>query len=121
MFIGGHRQWSVADFERDRVHLCDFLKGPARAIEQGKRRILIRAPVKSGKRQMVEYLAMRDNASHQTRKHVFLTNWHRTADEEQREELRCYGIAVFSGITRKKKEDYDKKIREIHYFFYIIS
>ena len=113
MFIGGHRQWSVADFERDRVHLCDFLKGPARAIEQGKRRILIRAPVKSGKRQMVEYLAMRDNASHQTRKHVFLTNWHRTADEEQREELRCYGIAVFSGITGKKKEDYNKKIREI--------
>ena len=113
MFIGGHRQWSVAKFEHDRVHLCNFLKGPARAIEQGKRRILIRAPVKSGKRQMVEYLAMRDNASHQTRKHVFLTNWHRTADEEQREELRCYGIAVFSGITGKKKEDYNKKIREI--------
>ena len=113
MFIGGHRQWSVDDFERDRSHLCNFLKGPTRAIEQGKRRILIRAPVKSGKRQMVEYLAMRDKVRPQTRKHVFLTNWHRTADEEQREELRCYGIAVFSGITGKKKEDYDKKIREI--------
>ena len=113
MFIGGHRQWSVDDFKRDRSHLCNFLKGPTRAIEQGKRRILIRAPVKSGKRQMVEYLAMRDNVRPQTRKHVFLTNWHRTADEEQREELRCYGIAVFSGITGKKKEDYDKKIREI--------
>ena len=109
----GHRQWSVADFERDRIHLCNFLKGPMRAIEQGKRRILIRAPVKSGKRQMVEYLAMRDKVRHQTRRHVFLTNWHRTADEEQREELRCYGILVLSGITGKKKEDYNKKIREI--------
>ena len=77
-----HRQWSVAKFECERTHLCEFLKGPIQAIEQGKRRLLIRAPVKSGKRQMVEYLAMRDNASHQTRKHVFLTNWHRTADEE---------------------------------------
>lgn len=113
LISGGHRQWSVADFERDRSHLCNFMKGPTRAIEQGKRRILIRAPVKSGKRQMVEYLAMRDKVRHQTRKHVFLTNWHRTADEEQREELRCYGIAVFSGITGKKKEDYNKKIREI--------
>jgi hypothetical protein len=107
-----HRQWSVADFERDRIHLCEFLKGPIQAIEQGKRRILIRAPVKSGKRQMVEYLAMRDNTSHPTRKHKFLTQWHRKADEDQRAELKCYGIEVFSGITDKKKDDYNNNIRD---------
>jgi len=107
-----HRQWSVADFERDRTHLCEFLKGPIQAIEQGKRRILIRAPVKSGKRQMVEYLAMRDNTSHPTRKHKFLTQWHRKADEDQRAELKCYGIEVLSGITDKKKDDYNNKIRD---------
>ena len=107
-----HRQWSVADFERDRSHLHEFLKGPIQAIEQGKRRILIRAPVKSGKRQMVEYLAMRDKSSHPTRNHKFLTQWHRKADEDQRAELKCYGIEVLSGITNKKKEDYNTKIRE---------
>ena len=107
-----HRQWSVIDFERDRTHLCEFLKDPIQAIEQGKRRILIRAPVKSGKRQMVEYLAMRDNTSHPTRKHIFLTQWHRKADEDQRAELKCYGIEVLSGITSKKKDDYNNKICE---------
>ena len=107
-----HRQWSVANFERDRTHLCEFLKGPIQAIEQGKRRILIRAPVKSGKRQMVEYLALRDNTSHPTRKHKFLTQWHRKADEDQRAELKCYGIEVLSGITDKKKDDYNNKIRD---------
>jgi hypothetical protein len=113
MASGGHRQWSVAEFERDRPHLCDFLKnGPIRAIESGKRRILIRAPVKSGKRQMVEYLAMRDNTVHPTRKHIFLTQWHRKADENQRAELKCYGIDVFSGINNKKKEDYNAKIHQ---------
>jgi len=107
-----HRQWSVALFETDRKHLCDWLKATVvQAIEQGKRRILIRAPVKSGKRQMVEYLAMRDNTTNPTRKHKFLTAWHRKADEEQRDELKCYGIDVFSGITGKKKEDYNAKIR----------
>jgi hypothetical protein len=107
-----HRQWSVALFERDRAHLCDWLKiTVVQAIEQGKRRILIRAPVKSGKRQMVEYLAMRDNATNPTRQHKFLTAWHRKADEDQRAELKCYGIEVFSGITGKKKEDYNAKIR----------
>jgi hypothetical protein len=107
-----HRQWSVALFERDRTHLCDWLKATVvQAIEQGKRRILIRAPVKSGKRQMVEYLAMRDNTTNPTRKHKFLTAWHRKADEDQRVELKCYGIEVFSGITGKKKEDYNAKIR----------
>jgi hypothetical protein len=107
-----HRQWSVALFERDRTHLCDWLKTTVvQAIEQGKRRILIRAPVKSGKRQMVEYLAMRDNTTNPTRKHKFLTAWHRKADEDQRVELKCYGIEVFSGITGKKKEDYNAKIR----------
>ena len=92
--------------------MCDWLKATVvQAIEQGKRRILIRAPVKSGKRQMVEYLAMRDNTTNPTRKHKFLTAWHRKADEDQRVELKCYGIEVFSGITGKKKEDYNAKIR----------
>jgi hypothetical protein len=107
-----HRQWSIAEVERERSHLCDWLKTTVvQAIEEGKRRILVRAPVKSGKRQMVEYLAMRDNTHNPTRKHTFLTAWHRTADEEQRAELKCYGIDVFSGITGKKKDDYNTKIR----------
>lgn len=106
-----HRQWSISRFEKERYHLCDWLQSTViEAIEQGTRRILVRAPVKSGKRQMVEYLAMRDHSSIPTRKHIYLTAWHRKADEEQRAELKCYDIEVFSGITGKKKEDYNTKI-----------
>ena len=61
---------------------------------------------------MVEYLAMRDRSDQPARKHAFLTQWHRKADEDQRAELRCYGIEVLSGITGKKKENYNAIIRE---------
>ena len=55
---------------------------------------------------------MRDKSDQPARKHAFLTQWHRKADEDQRAELRCYGIEVLSGITGKKKENYNAIIRE---------
>lgn len=101
--------WSIADFEKNRPELCDFLKeGVIKDIEKGERFLLIRAPVKSGKRQIVEYLALRD---HPTRKHIFLTQWHRTADEGQRQELESYGIKVYSGLKTQKVEKYSKEIQ----------
>lgn len=27
-----YKQWSVADFERDRQHLCEFMKGPMERV-----------------------------------------------------------------------------------------
>jgi len=63
-------------------------------------RLIIRAPVKSGKREIAEYLAMRDQASPITRVHMFLSAWHRAADEEQRKELARHNLAVFSAITK---------------------
>jgi len=60
------------------------------------RRILTRAPVKSGKREMAEYIAMRDSVSAPMRAHAFVSAWHRKADEEQREELDGQNMKVFS-------------------------
>lgn len=71
------------------------------------RRIAVRAPVKSGKREFVEYIAMRDadgGSGTSNRVHAFLSAWHRAADDSQREELAKHNLTVFS-ITKKNAAD----------------
>jgi hypothetical protein len=96
--------WSVAQFETYRPLLTDFLKGRIiPLLDAGEcRRILIRAPVKSGKREMVEYLAIRDYAHNPTRIHAFVSAFHRIADESQRKELRNHNLHVFSLVSHGK-------------------
>ena len=62
--------------------------------------IVLRAPVKSGKREIVEYSAMRDiECKKPKRVHGFISAWHRTADLDQRNELTVHNIQVFSIIN----------------------
>jgi hypothetical protein len=103
-----HEDWSVARFETERPELCAFLKnGPIAAMEKNCPRILIRAPVKSGKRQMVQYIARRDSAVAQQRVHGFVSAWHRAADESQRKEMGPYGVQVWSGLDQKKVKGFN--------------
>lgn len=101
--------WSVSQFETYRPRLTEFLNSRVRKFLDSNecRRILIEAPVKSGKREMVEYLAMRDEAHNPTRVHAFISAFHRVADETQREELEKHNLKIFS-LT--KKTDVDKCI-----------
>ena len=96
--------WSVAQFETYRPLLTDFLKGRIiPLLDAGEcHRILIRAPVKSGKREMVEYLAIRDYAHNPTRIHAFVSAFHRVADESQRKELRNHNLHVFSLVSQAR-------------------
>lgn len=105
--------WSVSQFETYRPLLTDFLNSRVRKFLDSYecRRILIEAPVKSGKREMVEYLAMRDEAHNPTRVHAFISAFHRVADETQREELEKHNLKIFS---LKKKVDVDKCLAWIH-------
>jgi hypothetical protein len=105
--------WSVSQFETYRPRLTNFLNTSVRPLLDSKecRRILIEAPVKSGKREMVEYLAMRDEAHNPTRVHAFISAFHRVADESQREELEKHNLKIFS-LT--KKTDVDKCLAWIH-------
>ena len=95
------KPWSVAVFETLRPHMANFVRNEIlpHLEDLEVRRIVIRAPVKSGKREMVEYIAMRDSVSAPTRVHAFVTAWHRKADEEQREELGGQNMAVFSIVN----------------------
>jgi hypothetical protein len=94
--------WSVAQFETYRPRLVEFLNSTVRrCIDSYEcRRVLIEAPVKSGKREMVEYIAMRDEAHNPTRVHAFISAFHRVADETQREELEKHNLKIFS-LTKK--------------------
>jgi hypothetical protein len=94
----GKNGWGVSSFEAHRQHLTNFLKQKIQPyIDSGEcRRILIRAPVKSGKREMVEYIAKRDEAKNPQRVHAFVSAFYRAADKEQREEIKNHNTKVFS-------------------------
>lgn len=104
--------WSVSDFEEKRMHLTDFLKSKVVPLIESHqcRRIVIRAPVKSGKREMVEYVAQRDNCSTPSRIHVFISAWHRVADKAQRDELSIHNMRVFSITNDTQVEECMKYI-----------
>ena len=99
--------WSVAEFESERPHLTTFVREEVLEWlnDPDCRRMLIRAPVKSGKREIVEYIAVRDISFNQHRIHVFISAWHRAADENQREELNIHNIHVFSIINNSKADE----------------
>jgi hypothetical protein len=107
------RSRSVDDFERERVHLTTFVKQEILPVMEDEeiRRVLIRAPVKSGKREIVEYIAKRDESRDPHRVHAFLSAWHRVSDEEQRKELANHNLKVFSVTNAKNKEECIKWIR----------
>jgi hypothetical protein len=97
------KPWSVALFETLRTHMTDFVRAEIlpKLEDIECRRIVVRAPVKSGKREMVEYIAQRDSVGEPKRKHAFISAWHRKADDEQRDELDDHNMAVFSVTTEK--------------------
>jgi hypothetical protein len=70
---------------------------------------LVPAPVKSGKRGMVEIYSLVDKSS----KHIFLTALHRRADESQRKELASYEINVNTVHNKDKKDKCIEYIDEL--------
>lgn len=100
------KPWSVSHFETHRPHLTTFVRTRVLPLLETSEccRIVIRAPVKSGKREIVEYIAQRDFVTKPKRVHAFLSAWHRVADADQREELKHHNMKVFS-ITTTAKAD----------------
>jgi hypothetical protein len=100
------KPWNVAQFETYRSHMTDWVCSNIVPLLDDKdyRRVVVRAPVKSGKREMVEYIAKRDESHNSPRAHAFISAWHRTADDDQRKELALHNMKVFS-ITKKTASD----------------
>ena len=111
------KPWSVAVFEEQRVHLTHFVRNkilPLLEDHEECRRIVIRAPVKSGKREICEYIAMRDECARPTRLHAFLSAWHRIADAEQRDELAMQNMTIFSIRNKHTAEAFHAWIKNMN-------
>jgi hypothetical protein len=94
-------------FQSHRNELFIFIRD--KVLPFNKKFKLVHAPVKSGKRGMVEIYSLLDKKS----KHVFLTALHRRADKTQRDELASYGIQVYSVNNKNKKDNCIKYIDEL--------
>ena len=100
----GNDPKTIDYFKQHRPELYNYVLNDV--IPENKKFKLVPAPVKSGKRGMVEVHSLLDKKS----SHIFLTALHRTADENQRNELASYGIKVFSINNTKKKNECIKYI-----------
>lgn len=103
------KPWSVDQFEEFRPHMTEFVRNEVVPLLNGhqnlvSKRLLIHGEVKVGKREIVEYIAVRDSLN-TSRIHVFISAFHRKADECQRDELENHGIHVFSIHSKKKQAD----------------
>jgi hypothetical protein len=96
------KPWAVSEFQRYRPYITNFVDSNIVPLIESRdyeiRRILIHGEVKSGKREIVEYIAKRDDGSNQ-REHIFISAFHRKADESQRRELEQHNLKVFSIIS----------------------
>lgn len=97
----------IAKFKNDRPELYNYINN--KVYPFNKKFKLIHAPVKSGKRGMVEIYSLVDKKS----KHIFLTALHRRADSTQRDELASFGIQVYSVNNKNKKDNCIKYIDDL--------
>ena len=108
------KPWTVDQFEELRRDMTEFVRNevvPLLNEDLGSNRLLIHGEVKVGKREVVEYISVRDSYN-PTRIHVFISAFHRKSDEGQRDELEQHGINVFSVYNKKKQTEAITFVRE---------
>jgi hypothetical protein len=113
------KKWSVSDFEDNRPSMTEWVRSnivspflvPFDYGTHEVSRVLVHGQVKVGKREIVEYIAMRDLGK-VNRKHVFISSFHRVADKSQREELENHNLVVCSVNNKQKSEETLKLIKK---------
>lgn len=114
------KKWSVSDFEDNRPAMTEWTRSNIispflSAFDLGTHevsRVLVHGQVKVGKREIVEYIAMRDLGK-VSRVHVFISSFHRVADKSQREELENHNLVVCSVNNKQKCEETLKLIKKL--------
>lgn len=121
LIVGGsvltnpNKPWAVSQFQMYRPYITNFVDSNIVPLIESQeydiRRVLIHGEVKSGKREIVEYIARRDHGS-EIREHVFISAFHRKADESQRRELEQHNLKVFSIISNEVAKEALRYINE---------
>ena len=109
---GAHEPaWRVEDFATFRPNIVEFIEEEVRPAYMECRMVLVKAPVKSGKREMVEYAAV-SGEGRET--HVYITSLNRKADKCQHAELGKHGVTSFV-VTQNKSQPalIELKIRDL--------
>lgn len=104
---------SLADFQTKFPILYSYVNDVMRRTT--KKYKIVTAPVKSGKRLMVECYTLFDHNTISTNQNIvnfYITSLHRKADADQRKELEEYGLKVFSLQNRKIKTQCIKEIQK---------
>jgi hypothetical protein len=89
--------YTLAHFEKENKEVVDFVRALRAQIDAGKRHILVKAPVKSGKRIMVEVIAVLLGVPVR-----YITSLNRKDVKSQQAELESYGV-VTHVMDRKEK------------------
>jgi len=102
----------ITEYEEKYAELCQYVKDNV-YVHQDEKIKVVNAPVKSGKRKMVQvhYLySRRDNRKEHT---ILVTALHRIADKPQYDEFKLMGIDVFTINTKTKVEKLTKHVNDI--------
>jgi hypothetical protein len=102
----------ITEYEEKYPELCKYVENNV-YVHQDKKIKVVSAPVKCGKRKMVQvhYLySRRDNRKEHT---ILVTALHRKADKPQYDEFKSMGIYVFTINTKTKVEKLTKHVNEI--------
>lgn len=97
--------YTLAHFETKSKEVVDFIRTLRAEIDAGKRHILVKAPVKSGKRIMVEVIAILFGVPVR-----YITSLNRKDVKSQQTELESYGVKTH---IMEKKEKIDPAIGDI--------
>lgn len=99
--------FTVKDFNKQRKDLCDFVN----KISNEKKDCIIVAPVKSGKRGMVEFQSLLDQGGNIRKiQHFYVTSLSRVDIKNQLEELKIYDI---ESIILQNDKDVEKCFKNI--------
>jgi len=105
--------FSLVDFQNERTEVYRFVMEKLWPAIRGSKDIAVTAPVKSGKRLMVELCARLSQRSHgeePSEYHFYITSLNRQDTKEQIEELESYGVIP---LIIRRKNDVEKSVREI--------
>jgi hypothetical protein len=97
---------TVSEFQKYMPELCSFVD----KIHNCEEDVIVTAPVKSGKRKMVEYQSSLDSGANRKVQHFYTTSLNRKDIKEQLKELEEYEVIT---QTLKNEEDVVKLLKSI--------
>lgn len=103
--------WNVLEFEKDRKEQFDCAVEITKALDYNSN-VLVKAPVKSGKRQIAEIVALTYAQKDVQNRHYFITALNRLDTKEQIEELKQYKLEVIVLASSKDSRNLLQKLKQ---------